>query len=409
MRLTPHYVRSKLRGIKPEVIKGLGLGIPVIFIITVILSYIKLKTKKTTSWDQSAKSFVYCGRLNFMRVFIAILLVFIVLIFSVGYDEKKENTFNKIAEKPQTKKENDFLKEIVFEEDRMNSLNLEEISASTALIISDTEDGLKTGSGFCIDKSLLVTNSHVIENAIIQDGLKIVYIETQQNIRDMGYVFAEDKKNDLAIIKTIKNVHESLSLGDYSQVKMGDEIFVLGSPQGLVGTLSKGIVSAKRRGKDFQLLQITASMSQGSSGSPVLSKDLKVIAIASSIMREGQNINFAVPVFYLKKLVRDNKKTLIKISKLDLESKLGEKNIWDSKTYKSIIDKKIENLKSTSKSKIYKQTFEKYQKLAMQGDASAQNNLGVMYDKGEGVVKNYKEAFKWYKKAAVQGYVPNSK
>ena len=100
---------------------------------------------------------------------------------------------------------------------------------------------------------------------------------------------------------------------------MGDEIFVLGSPQGFVGTLSKGIVSAKRKWDDFQMLQITAPISQGSSGSPVLSKDLKVIGIAVALLKEGQNINFAVPVTYLKKLIRDNKKELTKISKLNLE------------------------------------------------------------------------------------------
>ena len=116
---------------------------------------------------------------------------------------------------------------------------------------------MTTGSGFFITKSLLVTNSHVVENAAVRYNIKIVAIKTQQGIEDIGFVFAEDKENDLAIIKTIKKTHRPLKPGEYNKVKMGDEIFVLGSPQGLVGTLSKGIVSAKRKGKeDFQMFEI---------------------------------------------------------------------------------------------------------------------------------------------------------
>ena len=54
-------------------------------------------------------------------------------------------------------------------------------------------------------------------------------------------------------------------------------------------------------------------MSKGNSGSPVLSEDLKVIAVARSVLNKGQNINFAVPISYLKKLIKDNKKDVIKI------------------------------------------------------------------------------------------------
>ena len=394
-------------------VKGLGLGFPIIVVITSIISYIKLKNKKITSWDQSAKSFVYCGRLNFVRVGTAILSAFIFFIF-IGidkydrfidkYNNEEENILDKITEKNQIEKENNFLKEVVSEENKIPSLNLDKISETTALVVSGTKDSLNTGSGFFVTKNLLVTNSHVVKNAVIQKGFKKVYIETQQRIRDMGYVFAEDKENDLAVIKTVKNVHKSLSLGNYNQVKMGDEIFVLGSPQGFVGTLSKGIVSAKRKSKNFQLLQITAPISQGSSGSPVLSKDLKVIAIASSIVRNGQNINFAVPVIYLKKLIRDNEKTLIKISQLDLKSYFSlEKNIKDFKPYKSIIDRKIENFRLTDKNKNYRQTFDMYQELAMQGDANAQYNVGSMYNYGRGISQDYSKAVYWFQKASKQG------
>ena len=299
--------------------------------------------------------------------------------------EKKPSV--KASQKPAGKKTN-------------NQISLEKVSQSTALIISGAGDNMGTGSGFFIAKSLLVTNSHVVDNATVENNIKIVVVETQTGVKDIGFVFAEDIKNDLAIIKTVKNTHKPLKLGKYNKVKMGDEIFVLGSPHGLIGTLSKGIVSSKRKVDDLQLLQITAPISQGSSGSPVLSKDLKVIGVVVSILKESQNLNFAVPVTYLKKLIRANKKDLIRISKLNLE-----KTVKNPKTVK-FQDLKTDVEKGTyyyDRHK-YKQAVYWYKKSANQGNASAQFYLGLMYDKGqEGLPQDYKQAFYWYKKSANQG------
>ena len=234
-------------------------------------------------------------------------------------NQAKSKTPNKVTNQEKVKTQTKKISKKTTSKKSKKALSLEEISKSTALIISGTGDNAGIGSGFFITKSLLVTNSHVVKDAVVESGLKIVLIETQQGFKDVGFVFVEDRENDLAIIKTTKKIYKPLKLGKYNKVKMGDEIFVLGSPQGFVGTLSKGIVSAKRKWDNFQMLQITAPISQGSSGSPVLSKDLKVIGIAVALLKQGQNINFAVPVTYLKKLIRDNKKELTKISKLNLE------------------------------------------------------------------------------------------
>ena len=335
--------------------------------------------------------------------------------------EKKPSV--KASQKPAGKKTN-------------NQISLEKVSQSTALIISGAGDNMGTGSGFFIAKSLLVTNSHVVDNATVENNIKIVAVETQTGVKDIGFVFAEDIKNDLAIIKTVKNTHKPLKLGSYNKVKIGDEIFVLGSPHGLIGTLSKGIVSSKRKVDDLQLLQITAPISQGSSGSPVLSKDLKVIGVVVANLKESQNLNFAVPVTYLKKLIRANKKDLIRISKLNLEKTVKnpktvkfqdlktdvEKGTYyyDRHKYKQAVYwyKKSANQGYADAQlnlggmyemgqglpQDYKQAFYWYKKAANQGDASAQFNLGLMYDQGHGVSQNYKQAFYWYKKSANQGF-----
>src|SRR5207244_2314830 len=74
-------------------------------------------------------------------------------------------------------------------------------------------------------------------------------------------------------------------------------------PLGLEGTLSEGIVSAVREGRGTKLLQITSAISHGSSGSPVLNDRGEVIGVAAAMLREGQSLNFAIPVEFAKRLI----------------------------------------------------------------------------------------------------------
>src|SRR5262249_16479607 len=87
------------------------------------------------------------------------------------------------------------------------------------------------------------------------------------------------------------------------KVEIGDQVFVIGNPLGLEGTLSQGIVSALRKLDQNSLIQITAPISSGSSGGPVLSIDGKVIGVAVATFVRGQNLNFAIPSSYLAKLM----------------------------------------------------------------------------------------------------------
>ena len=282
---------------------------------------------------------------------------------------------------------------------------LDDISKnSTALIGVRTQLGLSTGSGFFISESLLVTNKHVVEGIDLTDGLKMVYILTPDKQKDVGVVILKSQKHDLAIIKTLKN-YKSIKLGQYSKVKMGDDISIISSPQGLVGTLSKGHVSAKRKEGGQDTLQFTAPISTGSSGSPVLDKDLKVIGVSVAVLKEGQNINFAVPVSYLKEFIKKNRKMLVSFNKKDLLKKERDKR------------KELSNLALKGDAKAqnelgdkyyfageYKKAAKWFKKSAEQGVALAQFNLGLMYYEGEGVAQNYVQAIYWFKKSAEQGY-----
>ena len=85
-----------------------------------------------------------------------------------------------------------------------------------------------------------------------------------------------------------------------ASIAIGDTIYVAGNPLGLEGTFSQGIVSGIRHGKNGSLIQITAPISPGSSGGPVVDSAGQVVGVATGYFRGGQNLNFAVPSFYVR-------------------------------------------------------------------------------------------------------------
>lgn len=172
------------------------------------------------------------------------------------------------------------------------------------LIRDDRGREVGTGTGFFIHASgRLVTNFHVVEHAKeveaeMTDGRKIPIL---------GFL-AEDQANDIAILKADFRPapSEILALAEAAKdgVESGERVFLVGAPRGLVGTLSEGIVSAIRRTEDLDkfdpdqhkgrdpLLQITAAISPGSSGSPVINTQGQAVGVAVSFLGGGQSLNF---------------------------------------------------------------------------------------------------------------------
>ena len=109
--------------------------------------------------------------------------------------------------------------------------------------------------------------------------------------------------NDLAILKVAAYGIKPLSLGDSDAVRVGETVYVAGNPKGLEGTLSNGIISSLRDKDTKGRLQMTAPISPGSSGGPVLNRKGEVIGVSFMTLQGGQNLNFAIPSKYLKKLI----------------------------------------------------------------------------------------------------------
>lgn len=96
--------------------------------------------------------------------------------------------------------------------------------------------------------------------------------------------------------------------------ELGQRIFAIGNPKGLSGTISEGIISGIRVLENNDLYQITAPISPGSSGGPVLNTSGDVIGVSVASLTSGQNLNFAIPAKYVKNLVNNDKNLLTKLN-----------------------------------------------------------------------------------------------
>ena len=154
--------------------------------------------------------------------------------------------------------------------------------------------------------NLIATNKHVIANAA-GGVVKRVRNDTKFDIEG---VMATDEKHDLAILRVSGSSISILPLGDSDSVSIGDVVYVVGNPEGFEGTFSDGVISGVRgsNADNGKRLQMTAPISPGSSGGPVLNTRGEVIGVAVSSVIGGQNINFAVPSNYLGLLIGSARK-----------------------------------------------------------------------------------------------------
>ncbi|MBS1493527.1 MAG: tetratricopeptide repeat protein [Bacteroidetes bacterium] len=158
------------------------------------------------------------------------------------------------------------------------------------------------GSGVIInEKGWIVTNFHIFEGC---EKLQIVHKGDTIRYNDIVGV---DIERDLLIIKIDQGTYPEIRTN--GDIKVGQKIYAIGSPLGLENTMSEGIISGTRSevGKIKQsFIQITASISPGSSGGAVLNGKGELIGISSMGMKEGSNLNFAIPINEIYKIKLDS-------------------------------------------------------------------------------------------------------
>ena len=151
---------------------------------------------------------------------------------------------------------------------------------------------LSRGSGFFVEADRIVTNRHVLEGAY-----RAEVHSSSGAVFPVKGVLAVDAEGDIALLKIDAPAPPVRALPlDKTSPQEGESVVVIGNPLGLEGSVTNGIVSAVRDIPTFgRIIQITAPISSGSSGSPVVNMQGQVIGIATLQITGGQSVNFAIP------------------------------------------------------------------------------------------------------------------
>jgi len=189
---------------------------------------------------------------------------------------------------------------------------------SVVSISTTTNNGGESGSGFVIDSNgYILTNNHVISDAVTSGGK--IQVSLNDGSTYDGSVIGRDASFDLAVLKIDATNLKALQFGDSDKIAVGDAVIAIGSPLGLTGTVTTGIISAKDRAVTtgdssaessyINALQTYAAINPGNSGGPLVDATGSVIGINSAIASLGSTsqtgsigLGFAIPINQARKI-----------------------------------------------------------------------------------------------------------
>ncbi|MDQ1687552.1 MAG: putative serine protease PepD [Frankiaceae bacterium] len=196
-----------------------------------------------------------------------------------------------------------------------------------------SSQGSGTGSGWVVNgEGYLITNNHVIASAASGGGT--ITVAFSDGTTEPGRIVGRAETLDIAVLK-VADLHgaKALPLGDSEQIAVGDPVIAIGSPLGLAGTVTSGIVSAVHRAVDtgdasgdpgaaLDAVQTDAAINPGNSGGPLVDSAGRVIGVNSAIASLGSGlggqsgsigVGFAIPINTVKKageqIIRTGKAT----------------------------------------------------------------------------------------------------
>jgi S1-C subfamily serine protease len=156
------------------------------------------------------------------------------------------------------------------------------------VVAIETDQGTSGTGFFAGQKCSVITNEHVIS------GATTIVLKTSTKRLYLGQVLARDTARDLAILTTNAPDCFALVLED-AAVGIGTEVFAVGNPLGLEGTVTKGIVSATRAtSSGVKYIQIDAGLNPGNSGGPLVNKSGRVLGVTTFKLKGYEGLNFAV-------------------------------------------------------------------------------------------------------------------
>lgn len=191
---------------------------------------------------------------------------------------------------------------------------------SVVSISAQSSNGGGTGTGFVIDSTgYILTNNHVISDAAVDGGE--IEVQLNDGTTLQASIVGRDSSYDLAVLKVNRTGLTALTFGNSDDVAVGDSVIAIGSPLGLSGTVTLGIVSAKDRAVTagesqgdssfINAIQTDAAINPGNSGGPLVNSAGAVIGVNSAIATLGSSslssqsgsigLGFAIPINQARK------------------------------------------------------------------------------------------------------------
>lgn len=218
-----------------------------------------------------------------------------------------------------------------FAQQNISSL-VKKVQPAVVLIIAHDTIGNKSsqGSGFFVSqKGELITNWHVIRNTT----MAMVKTATGAIFEVKGIVAKDEKRDIVKLVIDSKDISFPYLKLSNSLPDVGERILVLGNPEGLEATITDGLVSAIREIDDIgNIIQISAPISPGSSGGPVININGDVVGIVSFGLKEGENLNFAYSAEDILRLSKSTSQTITLLSLVDTY----ESRVYAAKRYVQI-------------------------------------------------------------------------
>jgi tetratricopeptide (TPR) repeat protein len=306
---------------------------------------------------------------------------------------------------------------------------IKRVEPSVVVLLTYNEEGgfLGQGTGFFMtQEGDILTNYHVLEGASRAD------VRTSDgSLYPVKKVVAEDEEGDLIRVSTDipkEVVHPLVIRSSFPEV--GERIIIVGTPLGLEKTVSDGIISAVREIPQFgKIIQVTAPISPGSSGSPVVNMNGEVIGVVSFFLAPGQNLNFAIPGERITRLTPVEGKTLAEREEARGEERVAAaeqlysagRSLLEEGEYEKALPYFVEAIKINpnyaeayfqigyclAKLGRYPEAIEPYREAIRikPEDVDTLNNLCVAY----GILGHYQEAIEFCKKAIqIRGDLPEA-
>ncbi len=175
------------------------------------------------------------------------------------------------------------------------------------------QEGTGTGTIIDVDRGLVITNLHVIENALQSGGSVEIMLASGQNskARLVGY----DPESDIAVLQVSQLPRGTVGIpyGDSATLEVGQRVLAIGNPFGLYRSLTSGIISSLDRSMKTpqgavlkNLIQTDAAINPGNSGGPLLDADGRLIGINTAILSQSGDsagVGFAVPINSIRRII----------------------------------------------------------------------------------------------------------